>query len=77
MNVKMTLGVLAALAAAGTAANATPTADIGTTATKLEMSTAAVEQAGKDLTVTDGAIVVARGIVKDGPIWAQFHQSKK
>ena len=76
MKVQVTLGVLAALAVATTAANATP-GDINIPSKQLDVSSAALDHAGKDLTVTDGKLQVAMPKITDGPIWAQFHQSSK
>jgi hypothetical protein len=80
MKVQATIGVLAALAAASTgSANAAARSDVDvTTASKpATMSPAALDQLSDELTVTDGKVRVAMPKIKDGPIWAQFHQSKK
>jgi hypothetical protein len=78
MKVQATLGVLAALAAVGaTSANAAGQSDIAVASKPAEMSAAALDQLSNELTVTEGKIRVAKPIIKDGPIWAQFHQSKK
>ncbi len=78
MKAKMTLGVLAALAVASTtSANAAGNSDITIASKPADMSAAALDQLSNELTVTEGKIRVAKPIIKDGPIWAQFHQSKK
>ena len=78
MKAKMTLGVLAALAVASTtSANAAGNSDVTIASKPVTMSAAALDQLGNELTVADGKIRVAKPIIKDGPVWSQFHQSKK
>ena len=78
MKVKTALGVLAALAAASTtSANAAGRSDIAIASNPVDLSAAALDQLSNELAVTAGKIRVAKPIIKDGPIWAQFHQSKK
>jgi hypothetical protein len=78
MKVQATLGVLAALAAAGaTSANAAGQSDIAVASKPAAMSAAAFEQLSNELTVTEGKIRVAMPKIKGYPTWVQFTQSKK